>query len=76
MGILKLMDFIKSKFPGCIVSRQPQEYSNKIVAIDASNTMYQFLIKTQSTVNNYEQLLPETQSICLPIGSVIRQAIY
>jgi hypothetical protein len=49
MGIAKLMDFIRSKFPNCVRSTIPLDYRNKIIAIDASNTMYQFLVKTQST---------------------------
>jgi len=49
MGILKLMDFLRSKFPGCIANNPPTNYAGRILAVDASNTMYQFLVKTQST---------------------------
>lgn len=47
MGVLKLMDFLKTKFPEAIVSRSITFYSDKAIAIDASNWIYQFLIKTQ-----------------------------
>ena len=47
MGILKLMDFIQSKFPTAVRSVQMSEYSRETLAIDASNWIYQFLIKTQ-----------------------------
>ena len=47
MGILKLMDFLKSKFPRCIREIQPTDLRGKTVAIDASNVIYQFLIQTQ-----------------------------
>lgn len=47
MGILKLMDFIQSKFPTAIKPVQIHQYSEKNIAIDASNWIYQFLIKTQ-----------------------------
>jgi hypothetical protein len=50
MGILKLMDFIKARHPKCIHPKFGQNYQNLILAIDASNTMYQFLIKTQSKI--------------------------
>lgn len=48
MGILKLMDFIKKKFPQAISYTNMESYQNKTLAIDASNWIYQFLIKTQS----------------------------
>lgn len=48
MGILKLMDFIKTKFPAAISPRPASSYKNKVLAIDTSNWIYQFLIKTQS----------------------------
>lgn len=51
MGILKLMDFIKTKCPTCIMKTAPAIYNNKMLAIDASNWMYQFLIKTQSIMS-------------------------
>jgi len=51
MGILKLMEFIKTKCPASIMSTAPATYSNKMLAIDASNWMYQFLIKTQSIMS-------------------------
>lgn len=47
MGILKLMDFLKNKTPKAIRSRPINSYENKVLAIDASNWIYQFLIKTQ-----------------------------
>ena len=52
MGVLKLMDFIKKKFPKSIVKRSIPDFSNKVLTIDASNWMYQFLIKTQSTIDS------------------------
>ncbi len=48
MGVLKLMDFIKTKFPMAIQKKTVKDYSGKILTIDASNWIYQFLIKTQS----------------------------
>jgi len=44
------MDFIKARHPKCIHPKFGQNYQNLILAIDASNTMYQFLIKTQSKI--------------------------
>lgn len=50
MGILKLMDFIKAKFPQAIIYKSASEYQDKVLALDASNWIYQFLIKTQSKI--------------------------
>ena len=51
MGVLKLMDFIRKKFPNAIKSTTVASYQNKTLAIDTSNWIYQFLIKTQSNSN-------------------------
>lgn len=48
MGILKLMDFIRDRFSRAITNKNALDFYGKILTIDASNTMYQFLIKTQS----------------------------
>lgn len=42
------MDFIRDRFARAVTSKNALDYYGKILAIDASNTMYQFLIKTQS----------------------------
>lgn len=47
MGILKLMDFLKDKFPRCIKDILPSALKGKVIAIDASNVIYQFLVQTQ-----------------------------
>lgn len=47
MGIIKLMDFLKSKAPSAIYSKTLPDYKRTVLAIDASNWIYQFLIKTQ-----------------------------
>ena len=47
MGIPKLMDFIQTKFPSAIRSVQIHQYAQQNLAIDASNWIYQFLIKIQ-----------------------------
>lgn len=51
MGILKLMDFLKSKAPKALSSTLVSSYREKVLTIDASNWIYQFLIKTQSKCN-------------------------
>lgn len=48
MGITKLMDFIKTKFPNAIQARKATYYQNKTLAIDASSMIYKFLVKTIS----------------------------
>ena len=48
MGILKLMDFIRTKFPKAISSTNASLYKDRSLAIDTSNWLYQFLVKTQS----------------------------
>jgi hypothetical protein len=47
MGILKLMDFLKDKFPRCVQDILPSALKGKVIAIDASNVIYQFLVQTQ-----------------------------
>lgn len=42
------MDFIKKKAPSAYRHLGPNDLKNRTLAIDASNTIYQFLIKTQS----------------------------
>lgn len=49
MGIRGLMDFLKSKAPSSINQRALSTYHNQTLTIDASNWIYQFMIKTQST---------------------------
>lgn len=47
MGIHKLMDLIRSHAPDAIKKRDIKYYSGMTVALDASMSMYQFLIQTQ-----------------------------
>lgn len=72
MGVLRLMDFIKTKFPKAIQIKKVQDYSGKTLAIDASNWIYQFLIKTQSNQYHMKPFNMDL-SIRLQIGWVIRQ---
>lgn len=48
MGITKLMDFIKTKFPNVISLRKATYYENKTLAVDTSSAIYKFLVKTIS----------------------------
>ncbi len=52
MGIQKLMDFIKKQSPQAVRVIGPHNIRNKTLAIDASNTMYQFMIKTLTMSQN------------------------
>ncbi len=74
MGVLKLMDFIKAKFPKAIQKKTVKDYGGKILTIDASNWIYQFLIKTQSMNTLIKPLKEETLTL-LQIGKVIKQVI-
>lgn len=47
MGIHKLMDLIRSHAPDSIRKRELKYYSGMSVALDASMSMYQFLVSTQ-----------------------------
>ena len=53
MGILKLMDFVKTKFPKAINPTHVSAYRDRTLVIDTSNWIYQFLIKTQSILLDY-----------------------
>lgn len=55
MGIHKLMDLIRSNAPDSIRRRDLKYYSGMKVALDASMSMYQFLVSTQgiSSDSNY-----------------------
>lgn len=50
MGIHGLIQFLKSKFPRVIKQINISSLDNKVLAIDASNWIYQFLARTQSTL--------------------------
>lgn len=47
MGIHKLMDLIRSESPNSIKKRDIKYFSGMTVALDASMSMYQFLVQTQ-----------------------------
>ncbi len=47
MGIYKMMDLIRNNAPSAIRKRDIQYYSGQILALDASMSMYQFLVSTQ-----------------------------
>lgn len=47
MGIHKLMDLIRANAPDSIKKRDLKYYSGMTVALDASMSMYQFLVSTQ-----------------------------
>jgi len=47
MGIYKLMDIIRSHAPDAIRKRELKYYTSMTVALDASMSMYQFLVSTQ-----------------------------
>ena len=49
MGIVRLADFLKTKFPHLIKHRIPPHYRHRVLAVDASSTIYSFLAKTIST---------------------------
>lgn len=68
------MDFIKAKFPKAIQKKTVKDYGGKILTIDASNWIYQFLIKTQSMNTLIKPLKEETLTL-LQIGKVIKQVI-
>jgi hypothetical protein len=48
MGIIRLMDFLKKNYPNAIKSAYADSLKDNIVAIDASSSIYQFLVKTIS----------------------------
>eukprot|EP01132_Coremiostelium_polycephalum_P003234 gene3234-4048_t len=58
MGIKKLTDLIEDNAPGCIKNNQIKNYFGRIIAIDASSSLYQFLIAmhtdTMSSLTNSE----------------------
>lgn len=47
MGIHKLMDLIRNNAPDSIKKRELKYYASLTVALDASMSMYQFLVSTQ-----------------------------
>lgn len=47
MGIHKLMDLIRNHAPNSIKKRELKYYASLTVALDASMSMYQFLVSTQ-----------------------------
>ena len=48
MGIVGLADFLKTRFPHLIKPRLPTHYRHRVLAVDASSTIYSFLAKTIS----------------------------
>lgn len=75
MGILKLMDFLKAKFPKCIKDVLATDLSGKTIAIDASNVIYQFLVQTQGNLKGMKSLQLEIILICQQIFMEIKQDI-
>lgn len=47
MGVSKMFELIKKNAPSAIKPVKITKFSNKIVAIDASMVMYQFVIATR-----------------------------
>ncbi len=47
MGIHKLMDLIRTQSSDAIRKRELKYYASMTVALDASMSMYQFLVSTQ-----------------------------
>lgn len=57
MGIVRLSQFLAKKFPHLFKKRPHSSFTNQIYAVDASNTMYSFLIKTISIPNHIKLFL-------------------
>lgn len=62
MGIHKLMDLIRGEASSAIKNRDIQYYSGMIVALDASMSMYQFLVQTQGISQDANFLTTLTDS--------------
>ena len=48
MGIIRLGLYLKEKYPHLWRKTTPLEFRNRVLAVDASGTMYSFLAKTIS----------------------------
>ena len=53
MGIFRLMTLLKEKCPECIKSLPLKSFTGQIFALDASLSMYQFLISTQQIKSGF-----------------------
>jgi flap endonuclease-1 len=62
MGIHKLMDLIRSHSSGSIRKRDVKYYSGMTVALDASMSLYQFLVQTQGVSSDSNFLTTLTDS--------------
>jgi hypothetical protein len=62
MGIHKLMDLIRSQSSDSIKKRDIKYYSGMTVALDASMSMYQFLVQTQGVSSDSNFLTTLTDS--------------
>lgn len=62
MGIHKLMDLIRNHAPDAIRKRDIKYYSGMSMALDASMSMYQFLVSTQGISSDSNFLTELTDS--------------
>jgi flap endonuclease-1 len=62
MGIHKLMDLLRSNAPDSIKARDIKYYSGMSLALDASMSMYQFLVSTQGISSDANFLTSLTDS--------------
>lgn len=67
MGVIKLMDFIKSKCPSIITHFPALHYKNKTLAIDSPSAIYKFLVKTIS--NEFVIEASSSSKISIPMDS-------
>jgi 5'-3' exonuclease len=52
MGIVRLGDFLKKKFGEVVRGRSAFDYRHRVMAVDASSTIYSFLAKTINYSHN------------------------
>jgi flap endonuclease-1 len=62
MGIHKLMDLLRENSPDSIKSRDIKYFSGMSLALDASMSMYQFLVSTQGISSDANFLTSLTDS--------------
>ncbi len=62
MGIHKLMDLVRSNSSDSIKKRDIKYFSGMSVALDASMSMYQFLVSTQGVSSDSSFLTSLTDS--------------
>jgi hypothetical protein len=66
MGILRLGDFLKKSYPHLYTKKPLSAFKNKTYAVDASSTIYSFLVKTIS-INLLSKPSQIPESTCLLI---------